>query len=87
MKKLLFVILGILFFSGCASIGDLKKRAAFDLGCPEDQLTVTQLGSSDIQGVSGCGKQITYVRSYANPYAPVWVANNGQVDVKSNKNQ
>ena len=46
------------------------KRAAFDLQCPQEQVTVTELvgGSVDLPadsegtviGVSGCGKQATY---------------------------
>ena len=35
------------------------KRAAYELGCPQDQLEVTDLGSYTM-GVSGCGKKAVY---------------------------
>jgi hypothetical protein len=50
-----------LVLSSCGpSMSQLKKRASFDMGCPAEQLTTTPLGGSST-GVTGCGKQITYV--------------------------
>lgn len=52
-----------------------KKRAAFDLGCPVDQVQVTELvsgavpvtpdeaakgGDGTVVGVTGCGRRATY---------------------------
>ena len=65
-----FAISTLLIVSGCAmSQGALKQRAAFDLNCPADQLSVTDLGFRT-RGVSGCNKQVTYVRVRGT-----WVAN------------
>jgi hypothetical protein len=38
----------------------LRARAAFDLQCPEPQLTVTKLGDRNTAGVEGCGRRGTY---------------------------
>lgn len=49
----------------------LKARAAFDLNCPEGQLTVTTLGDRNTAGVEGCGKRATYY----NDNNDQWVLN------------
>jgi hypothetical protein len=36
------------------------KRAAFELGCSENQLQFRELGESTV-GVEGCGKKAVYV--------------------------
>lgn len=55
--------------------GTAVERAAFDLGCPAEQLSATQLGDTvvigrsqqtagverTVLGVSGCGKKAVYV--------------------------
>ena len=64
----------VVVVAGCtASIrtgleADLRKRAAFELQCPEGQVTLAPLGGLDpgtdtpkAEGVSGCGKQAVYV--------------------------
>ena len=73
-----FALLASLSASACAfsvagSKGDfeeykrpsLAKTAAFDFGCPENQLSYAPLGSDydgyDKVGVSGCSKRATYV--------------------------
>ncbi len=53
--------------SGCAS--SLKKRAAFDLNCPQDRLMVTDIDFYT-KGVSGCGQRATYIH-----HGWVWIAN------------
>lgn len=66
------VLLFALFASCVTAEGSFKKdglpRAAFDLGCSADQLTGLILKRNDglgcansVVGVSGCGKQATYV--------------------------
>lgn len=36
------------------------SRAAFELNCPPDAVTVTDVGEREV-GVSGCGKRAVYV--------------------------
>ena len=43
----------------------LRKRATFDLNCPEATLTVTRLGN-DTRGVEGCGQKASYVYQRGN---------------------
>ena len=53
----------------------LRQRAAFDLGCPEAELTLVPLADGDLpasQGVTGCGKKATYVFSMGSG---AWVKN------------
>lgn len=55
----------VLGAAGCAAhmphLSDLRRRAAFDLQCPEAQLSHVALGG-EIHGVSGCGRRATYIR-------------------------
>jgi hypothetical protein len=48
--------------AGCAGYyaEALKERATFDLACPEQELTVTELGG-DAYGATGCGKRASYI--------------------------
>jgi hypothetical protein len=39
----------------------LRSRAAFDFGCPQDQLQLSELGNPDTVGVSGCAQRATYL--------------------------
>ena len=77
----LFISLLIFISTGCTSASSLQKRASLDLGCPEDQLTMTTLASdytfSKTMGVSGCGKKATYIRKGANGS---WEANTPKSD-------
>jgi hypothetical protein len=70
--------------SGCATTekrGDLlRKRAAFDLHCTRDELSVTRLDERT-RGVTGCGRQATYLYTCERPnnaFDPgcSWVMNN-----------
>jgi hypothetical protein len=38
----------------------VKRRATFDLNCPAQKLTITEIGNRTY-GVRGCDKQATYV--------------------------
>jgi hypothetical protein len=63
--------------TGCVSAADAFRRdalprAAFELGCPQDQLATTPLGE-DRWGVQGCGKKVVYV--YSDRIG--WVNNSG----------
>jgi len=68
--------------AGCggATLGQLRTRAAFDLGCPEDRMEVVTIDART-SGVRGCGRQATYVdlcRPCANGYVGcecTWVMN------------
>jgi hypothetical protein len=58
----------------------LRARAAFDLSCPKDQLSLVQLDDRT-QGVTGCGQKATYVEScgmrdgYGGKHDCTWVLN------------
>jgi len=75
-----------LLAAGCASTyphDQLVTQAVYDLRCPAEQLTLTDLGGRVIpfgnmrmvQGVSGCGKRASYV--YA-PYSYAWTKNGAE---------
>jgi outer membrane biogenesis lipoprotein LolB len=75
MWKTLLTISAALLLVGCAAgreriRDDLRKRAAFDLQCPEEQIQLTELGDFFTQGATGCGKRATYVRGNVS-----WVLN------------
>ncbi len=68
MRKILAV--AVLALAACAPIGEFSKRASFELQCPEDKLTFTNLQESgesrrnrQTWGVRGCGKQATYQKT------------------------
>jgi hypothetical protein len=70
------VIFALPWLAGCGPDTDaLRARAAFDLRCSFDQLTLTQLGgewNSDVYGVQGCGHRATYVQVRHG----TWIMNN-----------
>jgi hypothetical protein len=49
-------------YRASAPMGDLTKRAVFDLNCPAESMRLFELGE-DTFGVTGCGRQATYVAS------------------------
>jgi hypothetical protein len=51
-----------MFASGSATAAQLRKRAAFDMDCPESSLHTFKLDERT-RGVSGCGQKLTYVES------------------------
>ena len=59
---------------------NLRRRAGFDLQCPEQELTLTPLGRvqgngyTQQYGVRGCGRQGTYVQILRSWDAD-WIAN------------
>jgi hypothetical protein len=56
-------LLIVLPLAGCRmspNLSTLKTRAAFDMKCPAPSLDLTKL-SPEVYGVSGCGRQATYV--------------------------
>jgi hypothetical protein len=64
MVRMLFIA-GLLLAASCVHgrEGFIKtdgaKRAAFELSCNEDALTITEINSNTI-GVEGCGKKAVY---------------------------
>ena len=56
-----FVFIGLPLVAGCWA-GEIRSRAAMDLGCSEAEIDV-QTGSSykAIYDVQGCGKHATYI--------------------------
>ena len=70
MKRLLvLLVVSAVFIIGLncssASIADVKKRAAFEMGCSTADLAVAEIGE-DTVGVSGCGKKYVYRRNCQN---------------------
>jgi len=63
----------------------LVTQAVYDLRCPAEQITFTDLGGQNIpfghmrmvQGVSGCGKRTSYV--YA-PHSMAWIKNSAETN-------
>ena len=58
----------LLLITGCASTSykqeKIKKRATFDLNCPDEQIQVQELDGSfgtTIWGASGCGRRASYL--------------------------
>jgi hypothetical protein len=49
----------------------LRTRAAFDLDCAEDQITVTDLDQST-SGASGCGRRASYL-GLCSAFACTWI--------------
>ena len=64
MKKSWALFILTLALTGCITEKSFRSevlpRAAFELGCPADQVTVTPLGDASF-GVSGCGKKAVYM--------------------------
>ena len=85
---ILFCIFCILpFIIGCgATVSQLKARAAFDLGCPESEITIVDIDKRT-KGVMGCGKKATYVENCDGPIGPfgaksgcTWILNTDTVE-------
>jgi len=66
------VLLSALILGSCATFEErvtaVKKRASFDLDCPEQQLEFSQL-SPHVVGVKGCGKRKSYTVKCDDGYA------------------
>lgn len=60
MRRILPATLLLLVLVACVGARNLRKQAAFDLQCPEDNLQITELGKTT-RGVQGCGRQASYV--------------------------
>jgi hypothetical protein len=81
----LFTLIG----AGCAgATGDqLTSRAAFDLNCPRDQISVIEI-DDQTRGVRGCGQQNTYVESCNGVKSGIgtqctWVLNSDSTEKKT----
>lgn len=67
-------VVTLLALGGCSNaLANLRTRASFDLGCPENQLKQYKLGGG-AWGVTGCGKKATYVLAGVPPHRS-WVLN------------
>ncbi|SRR5579883_1657866 len=51
-----------MFATGDATVKQLRKRAAFDMDCPEDELHTVKIDDRT-RGVAGCNQRLTYVMS------------------------
>ena len=55
-------IAALFLASGCSREGSVRTRAAFDLDCPEEQVSVQTISSYDATfGARGGGKRATYI--------------------------
>ena len=73
--------LGLAACLATADHNQLTRRAQFDMNCPSDRLTFTQIDDKTV-GVRGCGQQATYVESCDGPRDKAltectWVRNSG----------
>jgi hypothetical protein len=55
----------IISFAACAGAGarttsQVRTQAAFDLQCPENEVTVVEIDYRATYGAQGCGRQTTY---------------------------
>ena len=46
---------------GGSILPSLRARAAFELDCPKESLSIEPLGRWSVKGVRGCGKKVVYV--------------------------
>lgn len=59
----------------CAWLDDPRSRAAFDLDCPKERLSITYIDEKT-RGISGCEKRGTYLMTYTpGTYDTRWVMN------------
>jgi hypothetical protein len=70
----------LLLVAGCGPTMEqmhakLRTRAAFDLDCPEDQLSLTDLDQST-SGAAGCGRRASYL-GICSGFACTWVRQGG----------
>lgn len=89
MLRTTFSLALVIASTGCATNQGLKEklltRARFDLKCQEldaTSLANNSLGYTTTWGVSGCGKQATYVATDSG-----WVLNGGTQEEESAKPQ
>jgi hypothetical protein len=69
----------------------IRKRAAFDLACPDDKLQIVQVetdssGWVKTFGAIGCGQRASYVR-FERASGPVWNLESAQQMEKSTKDE
>jgi hypothetical protein len=46
---------------GGSILPSLRARAAFELDCPKESLSIEPLGNWSVKGVRGCGQKVVYV--------------------------
>ena len=73
---------GVACATGPTSRDRLLKRAAFDLNCTKDELSITKLDDRT-RGVRGCGHKATYIETCDGPPTSfvrncTWVMNTHQ---------
>jgi hypothetical protein len=67
-------------YCGWASITELEKRAAFELGCDHEALKTQEL-SEGTYGVQGCGQRASYVLRHTGWGKMEWILNSNSVPV------
>ena len=65
MKVIIVTVAFSLLPLGCGGsysyLHALQARAAFELDCPKESLSIEPLGQWSVKGVRGCGKKVVYV--------------------------
>jgi hypothetical protein len=56
-----FMALPSCFCGGGSILPELRARAAFEMDCPVESLSIEPLGKWSVKGVCGCGKKAVYV--------------------------
>jgi hypothetical protein len=69
MKIVLLICLAVLISACGPSTANLKKRAAFDFDCSEDQIKVVEIDNMT-RGAIGCNNKGVYITNCSNPLAP-----------------
>ncbi len=63
MRRLTALAFVLSALAGCATLTNFKtdgmKKAAFDLGCEEDKVSMKEVSKTEVN-VTGCGKKATY---------------------------
>lgn len=70
LPRFLGLVVILFAATGCraAMRDNLRTRAAFELDCPAEKLTLTELGGFTTQGVSGCDRKAVYVLNHNNQW-------------------
>ena len=68
-------LLGLFLLAGCgATVPQLQTRAALDLDCRADAISVVAVDRAT-RIATGCGKQAIYVENFNNSRHPGWLLN------------
>ncbi len=88
MKRVWVGFVGLLLSNACdfkIDTDGLRTRAAFDFHCPSSELRITDLtprsrfdGTGSVFGVTGCGRQATYLYTHSEERGDTWLMNSDE---------